>query len=602
MRFQSPVSLTTAIWGLRSYRTTALLLASALLGAVFAAVPVATLFGLHGDLFGFRPSIPPWQGGDLGLPWITGVIDPTVAQQEAVSRLGSLLLLTLSETIVVGLAAILGLGATRVAERRIERLVVRAVGATRRTQLATGFVELAVIGAIPALAGNLLGFAAAHTTAATWPGSMAGGTGHLTLLAQVPLILGFAGVLLGPAFVSPRQIKEGQMHEPLPTFPAVLQIALCLIVLATGSLLSSRARELATVGSEGAGSGTVVSISLGPETPSLRAAQYRRLLHDLARVGMRSVSLTSPGTLTGLGYVAMVLTECGACTEGGLNLSVRLKPATHRIVSSDTFRLIGLPVLSGRGFTAADDYEAPRVAVVSRSLAGREFQEGKPIGRRIHTGDDDAEGSIVVGVVDDRLPLGLGGSLQPRYGVYVSALQHPPTTADLLIRGPFDHRVLTKTLETVIGPTGRYTISSERIVRQAAIAPVQWFGRLFALQGWAMVGLALFGVITVMRLWVGSLVGEIAIRLCVGARRSRILLWILGRAIGVWAKGIAGGVWFGMTVWSGLPDLVAGVKPWNLPALLPSAVLLLGVVVCAVLSPAWYFSRGSPAEVMRSSA
>jgi predicted lysophospholipase L1 biosynthesis ABC-type transport system permease subunit len=131
---------------------------------------------------------------------------------------------------------------------------------------------------------------------------------------------------------------------------------------------------------------------------------------------------------------------------------------------------------------------------------------------------------------------------------------------------------------------------------------VQWFGRLFGLQGWVMVGLAMLGVVTSMRLWVGSLAGEIAIRRCVGARGSRILLWVVGRAIGVGAKGIAGGIWFGLTIWGGLPDLVAGVHPWNWHTIVAYAAVLLGVVVCAVLTPAWCLSRGLPAEVMRSSA
>src|SRR6185503_10641322 len=132
----------------------------------------------------------------------------------------------------------------------------------------------------------------------------------------------------------------------------------------------------------------------------------------------------------------------------------------------------------------------------SRSLGGREFQDGNPIGRRIYAGDRDSTGSLVVGVVEDQLPLGLGGSLQPRYAIYLSVLQHPPRTVDLLIRDAADTQMVTRALATTaIGAAGSYSWTSERALYQSAIAPVQWFARRFAAQGWMLLGLAAFGII-----------------------------------------------------------------------------------------------------------
>jgi putative ABC transport system permease protein len=238
--------------------------------------------------------------------------------------------------------------------------------------------------------------------------------------------------------------------------------------------------------------------------------------------------------------------------------------------------------------------------VVSRSLAAREFQNGEPIGRRIHTGDDGPDGSTVVGIVDNQSPTGLGGTLQPNYAVYVSVLQHPPRTVDLLIRNPLDHGVLSKVMEAALGRSTRYTMTSERALLEERLAPIRWFGRRFELQGWALIGLASLGILGFMRLWVQSLLGEIGIRRSVGARRHRILSWLVGRALLVGAKGVVAGVWFGIGIWSTLPTIVTGAATWDPSRFIPYAVLSVALVLAGVLPPAWRASRALPGHLLQS--
>jgi hypothetical protein len=600
---QSPPSVVrigfvTATQELRRYYLTAVLLGFTLLGAVCAIVPVVRLFGRPDDWLGFRPVLRPVSGGDLGFRWLMGVSTPTQTQEKAVSELGALLLYTLWGTILVVIVTIVSIGLARSLERRSERLIQRSVGASRRTLLMAALAELVMVAAFPMLLGYLIGFGVAQSVEASWPGSMAVGTSAATAMTTMLVLSVLAAVLLIPAITSPRRATIGEMNQPLPTFPIVFQIAVCSIVLTAGALLTDRANNLWTSAPGGLDRGSVVSITMNPGTPQERSAQFRHLLDSLREGGLHSVSLTSPGTLTGLGHVGIVLTDCGRCTEGGLWMPVRLKPATHKIISADTFRLTGLTVLAGRGITPEDDWAAPRVAVVSRSLAGREFQDGQPIGRRIYTGDGDAVGSTVVGIVDDQLPIGLGGSLQPRYAVYVSVLQHPPQTVDLLVRDSVDLRVLRKTLQVLGGGSAHYTVNSELQMRAAAVAPVRWFGRRFELQGWALVGLASLGIVGFMRLWVQSLVGEIGVRRSVGALQYQILLLVLWRATRAAIMGVLGGLWFGIAFWGILPSVVSGAVAWDSSRFLESAILAVGLVVCSVLLPAWRVSRARPADLL----
>src|SRR5262249_43936891 len=53
-------------------------------------------------------------------------------------------------------------------------------------------------------------------------------------------------------------------------------------------------------------------------------------------------------------------------------------------VSSDFFRTMDVPILSGRAFTPADREDAPRVAVLTESVARSLWPNQSAIGRRFH--------------------------------------------------------------------------------------------------------------------------------------------------------------------------------------------------------------------------
>jgi hypothetical protein len=281
-----------------------------------------------------------------------------------------------------------------------------------------------------------------------------------------------------------------------------------------------------------------------------------------------------------------------------------VKPATYQFVSADTFRLLGVHLVAGRGITAADGPGAPRVAVVSRSLAVREFEGGKPIGRRIRAGDGGAGWSTVVGVVDDPRPVGLGGALQPRYTVYLSVLQHPPRSAELLVRAPRRRelsRDVRPVLQAALGsrtpvPAGQRE-SSRRV---ADTAPLVWFGRAFAMEGWAMLGMAVIGAFALMNLWVRSLLGELGVRRAVGARRRDLLRFVLVRALGVGVAGVAAGLWFGWPLWGELSRAAPGLDPWSASTVSRFGGMLVAAALAGALLPAWRAARMRPMALIAS--
>lgn len=557
----------------RYRRTTALIVAALAAGMAFALPVVA----LHGQL-----ALIPLRGGDLGLTWRAGVQPPAATQQAAVDALGGLLLGSALGTLAVAAVTILILSLARESERSVEVAVRRAVGAGRRVLLVSAVLE----GGLVVLAGIAIGGIAGAIVAASmpaWPGSLRSGAlraGGVAFGALVAAVL--AGVLF-PVLFPRRRISEAEPHTPAPLMPSAIQIGASLIALTMGALLARHSAAVIAAPTGAPPAGVVHEIAMPDTAPAERAHHYASLLHALAAGGGPDASLTSPGALLGLGPVGTVTTDCGQCSEGGLPLRWRVKAATHQFVSADTFHMLGMNVVDGRGITSDDAWGAPRVAVINRSLAAREFQYGQAIGRGIRVVDDGDQWSTVVGVVDEPPVVGLGGAIQPRYSVYLSVLQHPPATVDLLTTGSL---------------SGATSVSA---LVAAQMAPLRWFAAVFGLQGWAMLAIAAVGTLAVTRLWVTSLLGELGVRRALGARRRQIVAYVLLRAAAVGAAGVLGGAWFGQAIWGVLADVLSGLDSWDVALVVRFGLVLLLSVLLGALPPALRASRAMPAALLSTS-
>ncbi len=593
----------SALDGLRAYPGTAALITLALSIALATILP-ATVFGTLSDHgIQSRLGLAPIRGGELGLAWGRAVQSPAATQQEAVSTVALLLIGMAAAMLAIAAVTILTLASARESARSPELTVRRAVGASRRILLGGLTIEAVLLIAGALMIGGIAAWALGRAALARWPGVLHPGTLTLSMLAIVGLMaIVMFGILL-PLLWPRQRLVDGEVPAPPPLAPTAFQLGVSLIVLTMSSIVTPYTAQLTRIEATSLDDGVVFPLTLTETSPRQRAVHYETLLHTFAaRTSVHAVSLTSPGALVGLGPVSPVTTDCGLCFEGNLRLRWHIKNAVHHLVSSDSFRVLGLSLIAGRGITSTDTWDAPRVVVVSRSLALREFQDGQAIGRRIRVVDDGDRWSTVVGVVDDPSPTGFGGVLQPRYAVYLSVLQYPPTTADLVIRGPLSTDLVqaTQAMAGVMpgSSTGLAHGRRESAVMAAEGAPATWFGWWFGVQGWAMLGLAIIGTFALMHLWVHSLRGEIAVRRATGARRSQVLRFVLVRAMGVGVAGVVIGLWFGSAIWGIAPTLLPGLPPWDTRVVVRLAMFLIGSALAGALLPAWRASRTTPVALL----
>jgi len=387
-----------------------------------------------------------------------------------------------------------------------------------------------------------------------------------------------------------------------------LQLAVSFAMLLAAAQLTRHAGTLLSEsGLEVRANGQIFELRLRAPTAE-RAARYASLLHRLGRDPEYDVvSLSSPGALVGLATVDIVLTDCGRCAQGTIFTPIRPVSVAISIVSPDSFRAMGVPVLKGRGIAAADSTGAPRVAVISRTLAQRHFEQQGALGRKIHVGQGPDDGwYTVVGIVEDGRSAAFGGAFQPPYQVYLSALQFPPAAADLLVRPRADAGALLRVEEMVraaLGATGTVVQRRSESQRTTAEAgPVQWFERLVSLEGWTVLAIAVLGTFAVMQLWVNALLPELAVRRAVGARRWHIFGYVLQRAAAVGALGACLGVLVGEMSSDPLAALLGGLPLWDLALVPRPAAVLVAAALAGALMPAWRAARSDPAPVMTTLA
>ncbi len=574
-----------ARWALRQHRRSAAVVAIAAGLAVGAILPLRLSGALQ--YTSVRDTEWPIRSSPL-------LATPSDTQRHAVTDLAALARGIAVAAMLAAAVTILVTAVARARARGVDIGIRRAVGASRRVLAGTAMLEAAVIAGAGLIAGAAIAAVIERVLVTTWPGTVAGGpTGGV--LAPILVIGGLVilGGLMPLVHARHRAAPPVVGDEPLWLPVPATQFAIALVLLVLAAQLARAATAPAQAAGGASSVGTVAAVTPRSASSADRAIAYHALLtaqHD--RTSM--ASLTSPGMLLGLGRVDIVITDCGWCSQGGIMVPHHAVPVVHHLVSADTFRAIGLPVLAGRGITDVDAWEAPRVAVVSRRLARDHFQDGQAVGRLIRVGRGTDEWYAVVGIVADRAPSGFGGQRQPPHAVYLSVLQHPPGSADLLVPATDSPpRTLSAVADVDVGRP-----EALEDLRHRESAPTEWFARLIRLEGWLAVLAAAFGMFAAMRLWVTGLLPELGLRRAVGAPRHRILGHVAARALAVTCAGVVVAAWAGPMVSDAARGVVAGLSSWDPRLAAQPLAMLASVTLLAALGPAWGAVSRTPAATL----
>ena len=422
------------------------------------------------------------------------------------------------------------------------------------------------------------------------------------------LLFGVAPALavsrLSPNEVLKEQGRSGSLdrRSAIRQASVVLQVALSLALVVAAGLFT---RTLMGLVGRDAGFDRrgvlLVSTDLArnPATGAARNDLFERLTRAAAAVpGVASaaVSFTTPVASAGWNTPIVV--------PEGSPLTRRERTAWVNAVTPGWFGTLGLRLVEGRDFTAADRAGAPLVAVVNRAFA-RRFLSGQPAtGQIVRRATPATTGSYqVVGVVEDAvyrslrapmeptmyLPFAQGDDTGPTAVVSVRSQSAPPETLVKSVAAAMTKEDPSAVLSfRTLDEQVKGSLTQERLVATVA----GFFGGL----GLLLAAIGLYGVTSHA---VTSRRSEIGIRMALGASADGVVRLVLKRTAVLVALGVVGGA--ALSAWAVryVGTLLYGLEPRDPWTFAGAAALLAAVAALASWLPAHRAARIDPMQVLR---
>ena len=520
--------------------------------------------------------------------------------------------------LLIACANVASLLVARAAARQREFAIRAALGAGRLRLVRQLLAESVVLAALGAAAGLLVPVLGLRLFMHAAPfGVLQAVEVHLdaavlAFTTGVALLTGIAfGVAPAVAASQPQLVeglKSGGGQTGAPVHRArireslvVAELAAALILMMGAGLLARSLLQLLAI-DPGFRPDHIVGVSMGRLANSAflqghgRSGFYEVLLKRLGALpGVGSVAIADGLPLRGFGSSGAVRVDDDPwVTDGG-------RDAALSAVSADYFKTLGVAVIAGRDFTAADRLDAPRAAIVNVSFA-REFLRGAdPVGHQIQLGGATEARWTIVGEVKDIQQIGWDVPAGPQ--VFVPAPQAGYTPASIAIRTKVDPTGLVETIRRTIQqvdpeqPAARvFTLESE-LARSAAPRRDNAI-LLGAFAGVALV-LAAVGLAGVIAYLVAHRTHEIGVRVALGAGRGDVLRLVVGEGARLVVLGTVIGVIAAGALTRVLRSLLFGVTATDAVTFLVVPLLLAAVALGAAVVPARRATKVDPMVALR---
>jgi len=297
------------------------------------------------------------------------------------------------------------------------------------------------------------------------------------------------------------------------------------------------------------------------------------------------------------------------------------RPQAQMHVASDGyFETMGAKVVSGRAFTPQDTRSTEPVVIVNEEFVKRHYPDRTPVGEEILTWTSQVgplgrnlmwgvnpDGTRVqprlriVGIVSNIQNVALGLPVEP--AVYYPTRQFPFGAITVAIAArdtAAAENALKNALKAVSPntPVGKVETWGDRFRARTAeprllMTTLTMFGGLAAF-------LAALGVYGLFSWSVALRQRELAIRLTLGAKPSRVAMAVIRHCAVLAIVGLGAGLVVVQIAKGALATVVFGVTPGDVTSMAVAATLLLATAILASLLPAWRATRVNPVEGLRA--
>jgi putative ABC transport system permease protein len=545
-----------------------------------------------------------------------------------------LLFWAVAVVLLIACANFAGLLLVRAIHRQRETAVRLALGASAMALLRQTIVESLVLSVTGGLIGIGLAAFAIFGGRNLLPDNLPL-TNEITLNWTVAgfalLLVALTGVVCGlaPGFAALRtnvnaQMKEGgrsgsgsATHARLRSGLVVLEIAVALMLLAAAGLLlrSFQKMSQANLGFE-PDNVTTAAYSLPRKQYSTQAqidTFNRDLLERLSQLpDARAAGLASTIPMTGD-------VNWGILAEGyvprGPDKTNRSIAAPFQVVG-DYFRAMGIPLLRGRYFTAADNANSQLVAIVNHEFVEYYWPHQDPIGKRLRVGSLKMP-TLWMTVVGEVADAKLGPPDQDaRVQFYQPVAQEvkefgglaPPTALSgnsgfIVVRSALPPDQMENTMRGVVRELDPQLPLSQVQTMDEVVAQSEGPRRFntavvtsFALAAVLLAGLGIYSIVAFS---VASRVQEMAIRIALGSQRVDILRLVLISGVKLAAVGVLIGLAGAGAASRLVRSFLFEVSPFDPAVLVLAAIAVFALALVASTMPARRAAAVNPIEALR---
>ena len=280
--------------------------------------------------------------------------------------------------------------------------------------------------------------------------------------------------------------------------------------------------------------------------------------------------------------------------------------ADYRLVSSDYFDVLGIPVLRGRRLPARTEGVLP--IVVSRAFANRHFGDEDPVGAglslfsELQQGMDrsQATAATIVGVVGDEKIWRLDGQERPQ--IYANIESEPPSDLDLMVRAAHPESVRERLRAELAPVMPGASIDGLRSIEASARATVRgrWVAAVIMdmFSSLALV-LMMIGVYGMLSSAVQERRRELAIRTALGAPAPALVGLVVRDGLLIAAAGVALGAAGCLAAGPMLASQVYAVSATDPVTMAAAGALLVLLALVAAWFPARRAGRTAPGAALR---
>ena len=350
-------------------------------------------------------------------------------------------------------------------------------------------------------------------------------------------------------------------------------------------------------------------LSVDPVRDGSAAAQAAQLIDRLqtrlqSESGVVSVGVAQsvPLALSGAELVMNARTDLagGTASLGAMR--------TDR-VGAGFFETIGIPILRGRGFTAADHMDESRVVIVNENMARKAWPASDALGQPLTLGNETWQVVGVVGDMRSAFPLAptLPAVYQPVTPAGFAVPSKTGVTLAVRIAPGVDGTVLLERAVDAIDPSltvvgvKPMTQEVEQALFLARAATVVYGG--MGVLGLILASVGLAGVTAYA---VARRTREIGIRMALGARRSQVLWLVLREGAVIVVAGTVTGVALALALTRPLAGVVEAfgettrLSVSDPRLLIGGPALLVGLALMACYLPARRSTQIDPVAALRA--